>query len=307
MKFPNVFRSSRSIFFTFILTALLGFWTAVVSAQDTDFITVDSPLVLVNATVTDKHGEPSLGLSRDAFEVFERGQRQDIEVFETEKTPFAAIILIDSSGSMEQRVSMARAAAARFLDGLRPDDQVAIYNFDSKISLVQEFSNFRDLFPRVYDLKASGYTVLYDAIYKAAKELSERKEKRKAIVVLSDGADTRSGKSASKALDAALDADATVYTVDMSGIDTGGKARMQNRGVLKRFAEKTGGRFVETPGGVQMRQAFTNIVRELGIQYTIGYYPKDTTKDGKWRAIDVKVSQKDLNVRARKGYNAPSN
>ncbi|REJ78461.1 MAG: VWA domain-containing protein [Acidobacteria bacterium] len=275
-------------------------------AQDNDVITIDTPLVIMNATVTDKEGRPALGLKKEQFEVTERGTRQEIEIFETQETPFAAVILIDTSGSMEQRVSLARAAAIKFLDGIRPDDQVAIYNFDSRLSLVQDFSNLRDLMPAGFDLKASGWTALNDAVFNAAEELSKRNEKRKAIIVLSDGADTRSGKSASKALDAALEANATIYTVDMSGLNTGGSARMQNRGVLKKFANRTGGRFIETPGGVQMRQAFENIVEELGIQYTIGYYPTDNTRDGKWREIELKVSPDSLDVRTRKGYNAPS-
>lgn len=277
------------------------------AAQDNEVINVDSELVLVNATVTDKKGEPFLGLGKAAFRVIEDGKEQELEIFETEEAPFAAVILIDSSGSMEQRVSLARSAAMRFLDGIRPDDQVAIYNFDSKLSQVQEFSNLRDLVPGVYDLKASGWTVLYDAIFKAAEDLKKRPEKRRAIVVLSDGADTRSGKSATKALKAAQDAAATIYTVDMSGLNTGGKARMQNRGILKNFADKTGGRFIETPGGAQLREAFANIVKELGIQYTLGYYPANIKRDGKWRKIEVTVSNDSLSVRARKGYNAPTN
>ncbi|MCO6510791.1 MAG: VWA domain-containing protein [Aridibacter famidurans] len=296
--------SSSAAFFVFGL--LIAAAASPATAQDKDVITVDTPLVLLNATVTDRDGNPSLGLKKEQFAVSEQGVLQEIEIFETEETPFAAVILIDTSGSMEQRVSLARAAALRFLDGLRADDQAAIYNFDSKLTLVQDFSNLRDLYPRAYDLKASGWTVLYDAVYSAAQELSKRPEKRKAIIVLSDGADTRSGRSASKALDAAMEANATIYTVDMSGLNTGGTSRMQNRGVLKNFAEKTGGRFIETPGGVQMREAFENIVKELGIQYTIGYYPTDTRKDGKWRKIELKVTPDSLKVRARKGYNAPS-
>lgn len=305
-QFPSARKLSGSA--GFVLSAcLLALLACPAAAQDEDIITVDTPLVLLNATVTDKDGKPSLGLKKEQFAVSEQGVLQEIEVFETEETPFAAVILIDTSGSMEQRVSLARAAAMRFLDGLRADDQAAIYNFDSKLTLVQDFSNMRDLYPRAYDLKASGWTVLYDAVYSAAKELAKRTEKRKAIIVLSDGADTRSGRSASKALDAALEANATIYTVDMSGLNTGGTSRMQNRGVLKNFSEKTGGRFIETPGGVQMREAFENIVQELGIQYTIGYYSTDTKKDGKWRKIDLKVSPGSLKVRTREGYNAPSN
>lgn len=277
----------------------------VFSQKDDEIIKVDSSLVVLNATITDSNGKPVLGLKNDQFTVFEDGNQQEITLFERESTPFAAVILIDTSGSMEQRVSLARSAAMRFLDGLRIDDSAAIYNFDSKVSLIQDFSGSHDLIDAVYDLKATGMTVLNDAIYKAAQELSQRPEKRRAIIVLSDGADTRSKYSSDKALKAALAANATIYTVDMSSIDTGGRERFQSQGALKNFAEKSGGKFVATPGGVAMREAFKNIVEELGIQYTIGYQPTNSAKDGKWREIDLKVSKPDIQIRTRKGYNAP--
>jgi VWFA-related protein len=204
---------------------------------------------------------------------------------------------------MEGGVSMARSAAVNFLDGLRADDVTAIYNFDTKVSLVQEFSNSRDIAEKIYNLKASGMTVLNDAIYQAAVELGKRGEKRKAIIVLSDGADTKSGRSADKALKAATAAGATIYTIDMSVVNAGNN-RFQNQGALKNFAEKSGGIFIPTPGGVAMREAFKNIVAELGIQYTLGYQPMNQKKDGKWRAIEIRVAKPNLTIRTRKGYNA---
>jgi Ca-activated chloride channel family protein len=206
---------------------------------------------------------------------------------------------------MESRVSLARSAAIQFLQGLRAEDNVSIYNFDSKVEMVQDFSNSSDIRERVFDLKARGMTVLNDAVFKAAELLAARPEKRKAIVVLSDGADTMSGKSADKALQAALAAGVTIYTVDMSSIDVGGPARLQNQGVLKNFAEKSGGRFISTPGGIAMRDAFRQIVEELGLQYTVAYQPSNTKKDGKWREIELRVSRPNLTIRTRKGYKAP--
>lgn len=300
-KFPNLF------FFTLLFGTVFAFQISV-SAQienDDEVINVDSSLVVLNATITDKNGDSVNGLNRQNFEIFEDGVMQDVAFFEAQKTPFAAIILIDTSGSMEMRVSMARAATIKFLAGLRAEDQAAIYKFDSKVSMVQDFSNLRDLTPQVFNLKAFGWTVLNDAVYKAAKKLEQRTEKRKAIIVLSDGADTRSGRSSNKALKAALKADAIIYTVDMSAINTGGKPRMQNQGVLKKFAGKTGGKFIKTPGGVEMRKAFETIVKELGVQYTIGYYPENTKKDGKWRKVELRVPEKDYKIRTREGYNAP--
>jgi len=273
--------------------------------QGDDVITVDTSIVVMNAWVTDVSGKAVGGLNLKQFHVFEDGTEQAIQTFEAEETPFAAVILIDTSGSMEERVSLARAAAIQFLGGLRADDVASIYNFDSKVDLIQDFSNSHDMLDRIFELKAVGMTVLNDAIYKAAEVLSKRPEKRRAIIVLSDGADTQSGKSAEKALRAALAVNATIYAVDMSATDLKASEKAQNRGALTTFADKTGGRYIETPGGIAMRDAFRRIVEELGQQYTIAYQPSNTAKDGKWRAIRLVISRPNLTIRTRKGYNAP--
>ena len=273
--------------------------------NDDEVISVDSSIVVMNASVTDTAGKAVTNLNSKLFHVFEDGQEQEIKSFEAEDTPFAAVILLDTSGSMEDRVTLARGAAIQFLDGLRNEDFAAIYNFDSKVEMVQDFSNTRAMNDRVFELKANGMTVLNDAVLKAAEVLSKRTEKRRAIIILSDGADTMSKTSTDKALRAALLVNASVYTVDMAGINTNAQERMQSQGVLKTFAEKTGGRFVSTPGGVAMRDAFKRIVEELGVQYTIAYQPANMKKDGKWRAIELRVSRPNLTIRTRKGYNAP--
>lgn len=288
-----------------LLTFLLIFANLTIFAQDDETIKVDSSIVVLNATITDSNDKAVLGLKQIQFKIFEDGKEQSIEFFSAEKTPFAAVILLDTSGSMEQRISLARSAAINFLDGLRVDDSAAIYNFDSKISLVQDFSNSRDIAEKIFDLKAYGMTVLNDAIYEAAQTLSKRTEKRKAIVVLSDGADTKSNYSANKALKAAIAAGATIYTVDMSSIEMNGQERMQSQSVLRNFAEKSGGKFIPVSGGIALREAFKQIVGELGSQYTITYSPTNTAKDGKYRAIEIKVAKPNLTIRTRKGYNAP--
>ncbi len=299
-------KSLQNLFKIINFTLIIACYLSTTFAQDDgEIIKVESSLVVLNATIINDNGKSVSGLIKSQFKILEDGKEQDITFFETEKTPFAAVILLDTSGSMETRVSLARSAAINFLDGLRVEDVAAIYNFDTKVSLVQEFSNSRDIAQNVFELKANGMTVLNDAIYKAAQELAKRTEKRKAIIVLSDGADTKSKHSADKALKAALTANATLYTIDMSAMDSNARERMQSQGALKNFAEKSGGLFVPTPGGVAMRQAFKDIVEELSVQYTLGYQPSNTKTDGKWRAIEIKISRPNLLIRTRKGYHAP--
>jgi Ca-activated chloride channel family protein len=148
-------------------------------------------------------------------------------------------------------------------------------------------------------------TTMNDAIVEAAKALVNRPEARKAIVVLSDGVDTYSKASPGKALESALAVGASIYAVDMSATDGNGPRTNQNAAILKSLAEKTGGRFIATPGGPALRDAFASIAQELGQQYTIAYRPLNDARDGKWRALEVKLKREDLTLRTRKGYRAP--
>lgn len=284
---------------------LILFTSAAAFAQDDDdVVKIDSSVVVLNATITDTNGNHVSGLRQALFTVFENGVEQEINFFATEETPFAAVILLDTSGSMGQNVSLARSAAIKFLDGLRDSDNAEIYRFDSRVTLVQKFSNSRDVSEKLFDLKATGMTALNDAVFQAAKDLGDRLEKRRAIIVLSDGMDTISGRSSDKALKAALAVNASIYTVDMSAAETSGSQRAQNQGVLRNFAEKTGGTFISTPGGIAMREALRKIVEELGVQYTVAYQPKNLTRDGKWRAVELRVAKPNLRIRTRKGYHA---
>lgn len=274
--------------------------------QDDDVIKVETELVVLNLTVTDHEGAYVPDLEAKDFKIYEDGTevpRKLINSFSVQESPFAAVILLDTSGSMESRLSLGRSAAIRFLDGLRPEDVAAVYRFDSKVESIQDFSSGRDLAPIAFGIRAKGMTTLNDAIVEAAKALAGRQEMRKAIVVLSDGIDTYSKSSSEKALASALAVGATIYTVDMSDSENR-SSNMQNVAVLKNYAEKSGGRFIKTPGGPGLRDAFASIVEELGHQYTITFRPQRTADDGRWHSVDVKSNGPEFIVRTRKGYRA---
>ena len=296
IRFPFLF----VLFFAAALTAL---------AQDDDVLRTNTDNVVLNVTVTNKSGQYVKGLKATDFKVYEDGvevKPEMIASFSLQESPYAAVVLLDSSGSMEARFTLARAAAIRFLDGLRDEDVAAVYRFDSKVERVQDFSGGRDLAPVAYAIHAKGMTTLNDAIVEAAHALTDRPEHRKAIVILSDGMDTFSKASNDKAVESALAIGASIFAVDMSALEISGSMPQQGASSLKGFAEKTGGRFVATAGGPALRDAFAGIAEELGQQYTIAYRPSNRTRDGKWRALTVKlVNHDDLIVRTRKGYRAP--
>lgn len=287
---------------------LISFICPLALAQDDDVVRVNTDLVVLNVTVTDKTGHYVPSLKVKDFKIFEDGQEIDpnlITSFSQHESPYAAVVLLDSSGSMEERFSLARSAAIRFLDGLRDEDVAAVFRFDSKVEQVQDFTGGRDLAPMAYGIHAKGMTTLNDAIVQAAKVLADRPERRKAIVILSDGMDTFSKASSNKALESALAVGASIYAVDMSSVDTPGNSNRQSALSLKGFAEKTGGRFVSTPGGPALRDAFSGIADELGHQYTIAFKPENKQRDGKWRSLEVRLNREGLNVRTRTGYRAP--
>lgn len=304
---PKSVARSWFFFLPFLVLALIPLPLTGSSQQDDEVVRVNTDLVVLNVTVTDADGQYVPGLRLADFKVFEDGKEvpaQLISGFSVHESPFASVVLLDTSSSMEVRLSLARSAAIRFLDRLREEDVAAVYNFDSKVERVQDFSPGRDLAPMAYGLRAKGMTRLNDAIVDAADALAERSEMRKAIVILSDGMDTSSKASADKAIESALGIGATIYAVDMSAAG-GGSNNQQSAAVLRNFAEKSGGRFVGTPGGPALRDAFANIADELGHQYTIAYRPLNKTRDGKWRKLEVKVSRSELMVRTRKAYRAP--
>src|SRR5215813_10931306 len=229
------------------LLAFLCINVVVVVAQDDDVIRTNTELVVLNITVTDKAGQYAKGLKASDFKVYEDGvevKPDMIASFSLQESPYAAVVLLDSSGSMEERFSLARSAAIRFLDGLRDEDVAAVYRFDSKVERVQEFCGGRDLAPIAYAIHAKGMTTLNDAIVEASRTLADRPEQRKAIVVLSDGMDTSSKASSEKAVESALAIGASIFAVDMASLEVGGSGSRQSATSLKGFAEKTGGRFI---------------------------------------------------------------
>jgi Ca-activated chloride channel family protein len=274
-----------------------------IQQQDDDVVRVNTDLVVLNATVLGKDGKFVSGLRPGDFQVIEDGKEQKVASFSAEETPFATAIVIDTSGSMDTRLTLARSAAIQFLDGLRESDVAAVYNFDYKVEQLQDFSPGRDLPPKAFGLRAKTMTALNDAVLRAADDLAARPEKRKAIVVLSDGGENASRASSDKALNHALAGGATIYAVNMS--EEGPGRDIVGSSILKNFAAKSGGQYISTPGGQKLRDAFVSILEELSHQYTLAYRPTNRERDGKWRVIDVKLARPETTVRTRTGYRAP--
>jgi len=281
-------------------------------AEQDEVVTLRADLVIVNVTVTDAAGQYAHGLKAKDFTLLEDDAPQTINSVSDEESPFAAAILIDMSGSMEYKFGQVRAAAAAFIDHIRDNDQVAVYGFNNKVRQVQDFTNVRDIADAIWDAKAEDRTRLYDCMDEGIAALAARPEKRRAVLLISDGWDNTSLKAtADSVMKRALAAGIVVYTIDLIDDNTlmgsGQETLMLRKGRadMKEFAGQTGGRYVHTPQGNDLEEAFTNIVEELRNQYTLTFYPANKKRDGRWRRLTVTARGKTLSVRARRGYYAP--
>ena len=271
-----------------------------------------SDLVVVNLIVTDSKGQYARGLSAGEFKILEDETAQPIDSFLAEEGSFAAAILIDTSSSMDYKFGLVRAAAASFVDHIRENDQVAVYGFNDKIRLFQDFSDLRDISEYVWDAKAENNTRLYDCADEAITALEKRPEKRKAILLISDGWDTTSHKASfDSVMKKSLARGITIYSIDLvedslrQGSGQGVLGLRRGQSEMKEFAMQTGGRYLHTPQGDKLEEAFTGIVDELRNQYTLTYYSTNKKRDGRWRKLSVGISRPGLTTRTRRGYWAP--
>ncbi len=273
---------------------------------DEEVLSLDTNLVVLNLTITDKNERYVSGLRVEDMKVLEDNLPQQVLSFGFEETSFAAVILLDTSASMEQKISLEQAACADFIGGIRGGDSFAIYSFGGiTVREIQDFTTSAIMPGSVRELRAEGPTPLYDAIVRAAGVLARRPERRRAILVVSDGADTSSKASLGHALRVVIGGQISIYAVDLTKPAISGKIRNDNgTEVLKALAEKTGGKFFQTPGGNKLRDAFTKTVDELRNQYTITYQSTNESYNGRWRAIEVRIAHPKLNVRTRQGYYA---
>lgn len=282
------------------------------AADQDDTVKLHADLVVLTVTVTDPAGQYAHGLKDKDFAILEDGSPQTVHSFFAEEAPFAAAILMDMSGSMEGKFGLVRAAAASFIDQIRADDQVAVYGFNNKVRLYQEFTNVRDISEYVWEAEAEGNTRLYDCMSDAIDALVKREEKRRAILLISDGWDSSSQKATlDSVMKKALGAGVVVYALDLTDKDIlQGNAQQvlllrRGRKEMQEFASQTGGRYIHSPQGDKLEEGFVQIVDELRNQYTLTYYPTNQKRDGRWRKLSVAVGRQGLSTRSRRGYYAP--
>jgi VWFA-related protein len=278
-------------------------------------------LVNLFATVRDNHKKIVNNLKQEDFKILEDNQDQKIAFFSKEVTlPITLALLLDTSGSEQYMLGAIQEAGGRFLDRvLRKGDEALVMSFDSDVDLLSDFTDDRGQLDRAVrhariNVPSGGGminpgpiptrqitgTALYDAIYLACNEKLNTEAGRKAIVIVTDAQDEGSKVRLEEAVEAAQRTDTVIHILLVADPRFGG-----NSGVAHKISEETGGRMISVSSEKKLLEAFDEISEELRSQYTLGYYPANNAKDGKFRKIKVEVAARDLRVLTRKGYYAP--
>jgi Ca-activated chloride channel family protein len=285
-------------------------------ADDDDAITtIRASVQEVNLifTATDRKGHFKRDLRSNDVQIVDDGKPPvAVRSFRSETDlPLRVGLVLDVSGSITDRFTFEQDSAIRFFNQMlrQGTDQAFVLAFDSTSSLTQDFTDKPErLAAGVKALTPGGGSAVYDAVqYAAIKKLMNvhnERPMRKVIILISDGEDNQSRATRSDVIDAARRAEATVYAISTNTANT--KSRGDK--VLEHLAEETGGRVFFPNKLDDVIRAFTTIQDELRSQYAMSYKPADLIADGRYRRIEIH-SQNDKNViiRARKGYFAPSN
>jgi Ca-activated chloride channel family protein len=273
-------------------------------------------LVSLNVTVTDGTQKYVTDLAPEDFQVYEDGVKQEVTFFNKTNLPIALALLLDTSASMESKLPTAQEAAIGFARKLRAQDLAEVIDFDSRVVVLQNFSNgLPDLEQAIHKTSAGGSTSLYNAVYIALKDLKKvvakntEEIRRQAIVVLSDGEDTSSLLPFEEVLDLAKRSETAIYSIGLrtpDGPGTTTKGFKEAEFVLRQFSQETGGRAFFPSQLSDLAGVYGQIADELSSQYTVGYTSRNPKRDGSWRRIVVRVNRPSLTARTKLGYFAPT-
>jgi len=262
--------------------------------------------VILHATVVDEQRRLVTNLDRPAFTAFENGVPQATTSFHREDVPVAMGIVIDNSGSMREKRDKVNQAVFNLIRASNPNDETFVVNFSQDSYLDQDFTSDRDLLQEALQkVSAQGSTALYDAIVASAVHLQNNtRVERKVLLVITDGRDNASQEMLQEAMRHLQQENGpTIYAIGLLGDEL----RQADTGALQSLAEVTGG-VAFFPKRLDEVDDITQVVaRDIHSQYTIGYKPTDHSKNGTYRAIEVKAQtpgHRKLTVRTRSGYYA---
>lgn len=261
-------------------------------------------LVTFAVTAADRKGNLITDLTESEFEVFEDGKLQRIQHFtrglaEGEGTTHLGLML-DTSGSMEADLKLARSAAIKFLNLLPEAEDITLVDFDTEVRVTRyPQRDFARLVERIRMRKPEGWTALYDALGVYLDGAHGRKG-RTILVMYTDGADSRSRLNFGEIMEMLRASQVTVYAVGL--IEHAGSSRHQLQMRLQQMVEATGGQAFFPSALKDLDASYAKVLEEIKAQYVLGYASTNPAQDGEWRKVEIKVKRPDLKLRSRKGY-----
>lgn len=286
----------------FRFCALLGILLSVAAAfaqDDAGVFKVNVRLVEVYATVLDHKGHYVDGLGRESFKVLEDGRPQSIHTFEANSDGTSCAILLDTTASMAAALPRVKNSVVKLIDELADQDSVAIFTFDQRLIVRQDFTTDKDAAKRaVLRTRAEGETALFDALSESAEEVSKRSGK-KALIVFTDGDDNSSVLNANSAVTRAKKLGIPLYSVAEGEAMRSPKLKK----LLEDLSENTGGMSYHINKLDDIGNVFREIADVLQHLYMISYKPTSNPTDAKWRKISLEVKgSQDYKIRAKEGY-----
>ena len=276
-------------------------------------ISVTTDLVTLTLTVTDPYGRYVSGLGKNAFNILDNNEEQNITFFSDVDAPISIGILFDVSGSMSgEKIQRARKALERFINTSHPMDEYFLIAFNSRAQLLLDRTRDGEaVLNKLTLVQPKNDTALYDACYLGIERVTRGAHQKKALLIISDGQDNNSRYNFGEVRRLLKESDVTIYSVGINDKDAGSQLGMQGQAFLEELSSVTGGKAFFPQTNVEMDEIFERIALELRHQYSIGYTPKDFAPDGKWRKVKVKIKPPRglprLTVRGRDGYYATPN
>jgi Ca-activated chloride channel family protein len=279
-----------------IFAALVFLTTGVVFAAQ-KALKVDVDLVMFSVTVSDSDNRFVTDLKPESFQLFEDKVEQQIQYFSNEVAPVSIGIIFDISHSMQKKLEFAKEAATKFLETGTPEDEYFLVEFSNRADIAQGFtSDIARLRDRLAFKQGSGSTALYDGVYLGLSQLKKGQNPKKALLLITDGEDNHSRYSRGDIREYVREADAQIYVIDLG------------RALVGDLAEMTGGHNYHVSVD-DLQDTCEKIALELKSQYVVGYQSTNTSKDGKFRKVRVRVTPPTgmgkVSVRTRDGYYAP--
>ena len=312
----------RRRWFSIVVAACAAAWTAVGAAAQ---FRSGVNLVVLQVTVTDASGHVVTGLPRDEFSVFEDGVERPLDQFSFGWTPISLGILIDTSGSMEgRRLADARQAVAKLLERFHVDDQIFLGMFNNTFTLLVPWTNdHAALVQSLSGVKPRGGTYLYSSISAALPILNRGPNRKKALVVISDGDDNEKMAGLNRgllkrAVQQARQSEALVYMIGIGvpkppieqWLALSAEARLRffydppvDVEMLRQLTDPTGGYTEIVSSSGDLASTVITIADDLGAQYTLGFDSKYA--DGRFHTLKVATRNPDYRVRAKTGYANP--